>query len=169
MAGSSDMDAFRKAREAQKRAEEERIKAEREIRQHATARLMSAKAREKEAFAQIVQRLGAFKLRIRPNQPVTILASADRSERKVASDETPSTVQFGNAAAMSPGGHTFNLVIQIRFDAAVGLLRLTLGHESSVGGAKIAPKGLLHEWNDVESFMQSLIQWALSVPEVEAC
>jgi hypothetical protein len=36
-----------------------------------------------------------------------------------------------------------------------------------VGGNKVAPKGLIQEWNDVESFMQQVIQWALSVPNLD--
>lgn len=161
------MDAFKKAREAQRRAEEERIKAERELRQHATQKFMTAKAREKEAFAALLSRLGALKLRILPDKPLSVLQSADRSERKSANDETPSTITFGHAA--KAGGHfLFCLDVQLRFDPAVGVLRIWLGPESAVGGNKVAPKGLIQEWNDVESFMQQVIQWALSVPSLEA-
>lgn len=163
----SDMDAFKKAREAQKRAEEERIRAERELRQHATQKFLTAKAREKEAFSALLSRLGALKLRILPDKSLSILASADRSERKSASDETPSTITFGNAAK-SGGNFLFCLDVQLRFDAAMGLLRIWLGPDSAVGGNKVAPKGLIQEWNDVESFMQQVIQWALSVPNLEA-
>jgi hypothetical protein len=161
------MDAFKKAREAQKRAEEERIKAEREIRQHATQKLLSAKSREREGFNAIVQRLGTMRLRV-AGKPMTILDSKDRSERKIASDETPSIIHYGEATAARGGGLLFNVLIQLRFDPAMGLLRITLGHESSVSGAKVAPKGLMQEWNDVDSLMNALIQWALNVPEIEA-
>ena len=163
----SDMDAFKKAREAQKRAEEERIKAERELRQHATQKFMTAKAREKEAFALLLARLGASPPRRVHRQQLTVLASTDRTERKSASDETPSAITFGNAVK-SGANFLFNLEVQMRFDAAMGVLRIWLGAESAVGGNKVAPKGLIQEWNDVESFMQQVIQWALSVPNLEA-
>ena len=164
---NSDMDAFKKAREAQKRAEEERIRAERELRQHATQKFMTAKSREKEAFALLLSRLGALKLRILPDKQLTVLASTDRTERRSASDETPSTITFGHSAK-SGANFLFNLEVQLRFDAAMGVLRIWLGAESAVGGNKVAPKGLIQEWNDVESFMQQVIQWALSVPNLEA-
>lgn len=163
----SDMDAFKKAREAQKRAEEERIRAERELRQHATQKFLTAKAREKEAFSALLSRLGALKLRILPDKPLTILASTDRTERRSASDETPSTITFGSTAK-SGANFLFNLEVQLRFDAAMGVLRIWLGAESAVGANRVAPKGLIQEWNDVESFMQQVIQWALSVPNLEA-
>ena len=163
----SDMDAFKKAREAQKRAEEERIRAEREIRQHATQKLLSAKSREREAFNQVLQRLNDMRLRV-AGKPMTVLESKDRSERKIASDETPSTIHYGEATVTRGGGLAYNVLIQLRFDPAVGVLRITLGPESSVGGAKVAPKGLMQEWNDIDSLMNALIQWALNVPEIEA-
>ncbi len=166
---SPDMNAFRKAREAQRRAEEERIRAEREIRQKATARLVSAKAREKEAYEQLLQRLSALKLRIRPDKPLGVYASVDRSDRKSASDEVPSSVSYGHTLK-APGAHcVFNVEILLRFDPGIGTLRISLSSESAVGGHKVAPKGVWQEWNDVDSLMQALIQWALNVPEIEAC
>lgn len=163
----SDMDAFKKAREAQKRAEEERIKAERELRQHATQKFMTAKAREKEAFALLLARLGALKLRILPDKQLTVLRALIAPSARVRATKRQARSRLETPSSQA---RTFCSISKRKCALTPPWASCASGwvRESAVGGKQSRAQGLIQEWNDVESFMQQVIQWALSVPNLEA-